>query len=87
MVYVNDRGEIVGRPPFSWSSPVAIFWAVVNFFGLFFRTLVTPTSDDTNKRKGGSGPRFGGFSGGGGPGGGGGRRGGVGPPPMGMGGG
>ncbi|XP_037076095.1 selenoprotein K-like [Pollicipes pollicipes] len=93
MPYISSDGTVGGsRDYFSVQGLLGFFWAIVNFFQLFFRTLISP---DDNKR--GSGytsdyraPGRGGPGGPGGPGGAPRRRmggfscgpGAAGPPPM-----
>lgn len=72
MVYINSRGEVVDdtRP-----SPTNIFWKIITFFVLFFRSLLgiedkpDKKNDDRNRRgtTGFSSGFFGGGGGGGGP--------------------
>lgn len=80
MVYINSKGEVVddSRP-----SPTNIFWKIITFFVLFFKSLIgIDTAPDKKKDNdiGGSGSIKGGFSGGSG---GGGSGGGGGPKPPG----
>lgn len=66
MVYINSRGEVIDD---SRASPVNIFWKIVNFIILFFKSLIG-IEDKPDKKNdsniGGSGPVSGGFYGGGG---------------------
>lgn len=71
MVYINSRGEVVDD---TQSTPVNIFWKVINFFVLFFKSLVgiedriDKRDDDRSRgtRPTGSAGGGNGFSGGGG---------------------
>lgn len=71
MVYINSRGEVVDE---SRPTPSNIFWKIITFFVLFFKSLVgiEDTSGKKNDNRG-RGPAPGsnsGFFGGGGSGGG-----------------
>lgn len=61
MVYINSRGEVIddSRP-----TPTNIFWKVVMFFVLFFKTLVGIEDKPDKKNDDGRGPTPGGSSGG-----------------------
>jgi len=93
MVYIDNQGRVLEAKPWGINSIGDLFWGIINFFSLFFRTLINP---DANKKgdgfatdyrnPGGRGPppsgprrRFGGFGGG--------RGGAPSSPPMGGGGG
>ncbi|KAF0297142.1 hypothetical protein FJT64_005431 [Amphibalanus amphitrite] len=77
-------GTVGGSPNyFSVQGLLGLFWAVVNFFQLFFRTLISP-DDNKRGRSYTSDYRAPGQGGGGGGGGGGWGGGGPGGPPRGM---
>ncbi|XP_052090626.1 selenoprotein K-like [Mytilus californianus] len=90
MVYVGQGGQMLdSRSPWRLSVIPELFWSIVNFFVLFFRTLINPslskegsTYSRDYRSGGGGGPpapprrRMGGFRGGGGA---------PSPPPMGGG--
>ena len=91
MVYIDNQGRVLQSKPFGLGSIADLFWGVVAFFSLFFRSLVNPDANSkgdkytSDYRAPGRGPppsgprrRFGGFGGG---------AGGAGPPPMAGGGG
>eukprot|EP00697_Spironema_sp_BW2_P003783 gnl/Spiro4/15035_TR8103_c0_g1_i1.p2 gnl/Spiro4/15035_TR8103_c0_g1~~gnl/Spiro4/15035_TR8103_c0_g1_i1.p2 ORF type:complete len:104 (+),score=6.23 gnl/Spiro4/15035_TR8103_c0_g1_i1:60-371(+) len=42
--YVSADGQLVEPRRFYQLSPPEMFWGVVNFFGLFFRTILDPTA-------------------------------------------
>lgn len=70
MVYINSRGEVIDetRP-----TPSNIFWRIIEFFVLFFKSLIgiEDKPDKKNEDRGtGPGSGSGGFFGGGGGGGG-----------------
>ncbi|XP_022299600.1 selenoprotein K-like [Crassostrea virginica] len=79
MVYVSSGGQVVdSQSPWRLSIIPEIFWGIINFVVLFFRTLVSPSmtkygnTHTSDYRSGGGGPpppprrRMGGFRGGGG---------------------
>jgi hypothetical protein len=79
MVYIAGDGQVLEARPWSFGALTEMFWGLINFFGLFFRTLINPDSSakgdsyTTDYRStGGRGPpppprrRFGGFGGRGG---------------------
>jgi len=76
MVYIDSNGEVHESRPLGLSTLTDFFWAVINFFALFFRSLLSPDADTkvasggTDYRRGppGGGPRrrMGGFGGRGG---------------------
>lgn len=67
MVYINSRGEVMDdtRP-----TPTNIFWRVIAFFVLFFKSLVgiedKPDKKNDDRTRGGATGSSGGFFGGGG---------------------
>lgn len=66
MVYINSRGEVVDD---TRTTPSNIFWRIIQFFVLFFKSLVgiEDKPDKKNEDRGtGSGSSSGGFFGGGG---------------------
>ncbi|XP_043244143.1 selenoprotein K-like [Amphibalanus amphitrite] len=84
MPYISADGTVGGSPNyFSVQGLLGLFWAVVNFFQLFFRTLISP-DDNKRGRSYTSDYRAPGQGGGGGGGGGGWGGGGPGGPPRGM---
>lgn len=70
MVYINSRGEVVDD---STNTPMNIFWRVITFLVLYFKSLVgiEEKSDKKNDGRPNAGSNSGGFFGGGGNGGGG----------------
>jgi len=76
MAYITSDGRVVESRPFSLGSITDLFWGFINFFALFFRTLINPNENSKGdgystdyRSTGGRGPppnggprrRFGGF--------------------------
>jgi len=51
MPYVSSSGEISQKQPWGIAKVVAIFWGILNFFFMFFQSLINPAG---NSRGGGS---------------------------------
>merc|ERR1711981_1461930 len=79
MAYITSDGRMLESRPFGLGSISDFFWGIVNFFVLFFRTLINPSETSKGdgystdyRSTGGRGPppgggprrRFGGFGGG-----------------------
>ena len=47
MVYIDNQGRVLEAKPWGINSIGDIFWGIINFFSLFFRTLINP---DANKK-------------------------------------
>ncbi|XP_046675154.1 thioredoxin-2-like [Homalodisca vitripennis] len=44
MPYVLSNGEMADKQPWGIAKIVAMFWGILNFFFMFFRTLISPGS-------------------------------------------
>uniref|UniRef100_A0A1B6MHR9 Thioredoxin domain-containing protein n=1 Tax=Graphocephala atropunctata TaxID=36148 RepID=A0A1B6MHR9_9HEMI len=44
MPYISPSGEISDKQPWGLGKIIAIFWGILNFFFMFFRTLISPGS-------------------------------------------
>ena len=47
MVYIDNQGRVLEAKPWGINSIGDFFWGIINFFSLFFRTLINP---DANKK-------------------------------------
>lgn len=47
MVYIDNQGRVLEAKPWGINSIGDLFWGIINFFSLFFRTLINP---DANKK-------------------------------------
>ena len=47
MVYIDNQGRVLEARPWGINSIGDLFWGIINFFSLFFRTLINP---DANKK-------------------------------------
>ena len=79
MAYITSDGRVLESKPWGFNSILDLFWGILNFFSLFFKTLIQPDSNAKGdkyttdyRNTGGRGPppnggsrrRFGGFGGG-----------------------
>lgn len=49
MPYISSSGEIKQNQPWGLSRIISMFWDTVNFFYIFFRTLLPIGNDSSNK--------------------------------------
>ncbi|XP_054276290.1 selenoprotein K-like isoform X2 [Macrosteles quadrilineatus] len=62
MPYVLSSGEVANKQPWGLAKITAFFWGILNFFFMFFRTLISPGSNSRGDRytqdfrRGGGGP-------------------------------
>ncbi len=75
MVYIDSQGRVHESKPLGFSSLGDLFWGIITFISLFFKTLINPDSNSKGeghstdyRSTGGRGPppagprrRFGGF--------------------------
>ena len=47
MAYITSDGRVMESRPWSFGSIPDFFWGIINFFALFFRTLINP--NETSK--------------------------------------
>ena len=45
MAYITSDGRVLESRPFSLGSITDLFWGFINFFVLFFRTLINPQAN------------------------------------------
>merc|ERR1712122_343212 len=45
MAYITSDGRVLESRPFSLASITDFFWGFINFFALFFRTLINPQAN------------------------------------------
>merc|ERR1711994_892112 len=45
MAYITSDGRVLESRPFGLSSITDLFWGFINFFMLFFRTLINPQAN------------------------------------------
>ncbi|XP_069701199.1 selenoprotein K-like [Periplaneta americana] len=50
MVYISSSGTIQEKSPWSLSRLVDLFWSLLNFIVMFFRTLVNPDMNRHGER-------------------------------------